>query len=39
MTDERPINAWCRIYLESLEEDATKGHDYGDEDPNAWGDD
>ena len=41
MTDERPISAWCRKYLESLEEtsEVSNGHDCGDEDPNAWSDD
>ena len=47
MTDERPINAWCRKYIEYLENqiepesllDLTQGHDSGDEDPNAWSSD
>ena len=49
MTDERPINAWCRKYNEAKweadferlanEEVADNYHDSGDEDPNAWSDD
>lgn len=47
MTDERPINTWCRKYLEYLENerepdcllDIIQDHDCGDEDPNAWSDD
>jgi hypothetical protein len=43
MTDERPINAWCRKYNEYLENqqepesflDMIQERDAGDEDPNA----